>query len=123
MVPRRSKRYPAEKVSDFDFSADIVKLGESLRRQVDLPGRKEVDLHITTKTKFITFSLPHASLQLDRKDIDNFGDFRYLGSYIALTEKKKKKHQLPVREKMEYVLEIGSYLEVSCIPPTKDATV
>ena len=56
MVPRRLKRYPAEKVSDFDFSADIVKLGKSLRRQVDLPG--------LTLRKSIYTSLRRPSLSL-----------------------------------------------------------
>ena len=105
MVPRRSKRYPAEKVSDFDFSADVVKLGHSLRRQVDLPGltlRKSIYTTLRRPTLSLLVFPMHASLQLDRKDIDNFGDFQYLGSYIALTEIKtstagKGKHGMRFR--------------------------
>ena len=84
------------------------------------PDSKEVDLHInTTKTKLITFNIPYLSPHIDEEDIENFGDFQYLGSYIASNRKKQR----PERESMDYLLKIASYLEVSCITLTKGATV
>ena len=35
----------------------------------------------------------------------------------------RERHQVPERESMECVLEIGSCLEVSCITPTKGSTI
>ena len=60
MVPRRSRRHPAEKVSDLDFADDIVELEESLEKaqsQLDLLGQtaKEVGLHINLHYKDQTY--------------------------------------------------------------------
>ena len=57
MVPRRSQRYPAEKISDFDFADDIVQLTGRFLRKNPMSiwiarADSQVDLHInTTKTK------------------------------------------------------------------------
>ena len=48
------------------------------------PDSKEVDLRVnTTKAPLINFNIPPASLELDKEDIENFGFFHCLGSYIA----------------------------------------
>ena len=83
------------------------------------PDSKEVDLHInTTTTKVIAFNISYLNLHIDEEDIEKFEDFQYPGSYIASNGKKKRE-----RESMDYLLKIASYLEVSCITPTKGATV
>ena len=89
MVPRWSQRYPGEKITDFNFTDHIVELGESFTKRLNSsglarPDSKEVDLRVnTTKAQLISFNIPHASLELDKEDIENFGDFHYLSSYIA----------------------------------------
>ena len=78
MVPRRSRRHPAEEISDLDFADDIVELEESLEKAqspLDLLclTAEEVGLCIdTTKTKLITCKIPHLSLD---KDVENVEDF------------------------------------------------
>ena len=102
---------------------DIVELEESLEKAQILLDllcltAEEVGLCIdTTKTKLITCSIPHSSLQLDGEDIENDEDFQFLGSYILSTGE-----HLPERGNMKCGLEIGSCLEVSCITPTKVST-
>ena len=44
--------------------------------------------------------------------------FNNLARALQVTGKKK-----PERESMDYLLEIASYLEVSCMTPTEGATV
>ena len=91
MVLRRSRRHPAEEISDLYFADDIVELEESLEKAqspLDLLclTAEEVGLCIdTTKTKLITCSIPHSSLQLDGEDIEKVEDFQFLGSYIVST--------------------------------------
>ena len=91
MVLRRSRRHPAEEISDLYFADDIVELEESLDKAqspLDLLclTAEEVGLCIdTTKTKLITCSIPHSSLQLDGEDIEKVEDFQFLGSYIVST--------------------------------------
>ena len=91
MVLRRSRRHPAEEISDLYFADDIVELEESLEKAqspLDLLclTAEEVGLSIdTTKTKLITCSIPHSSLQLDGEDIEKVEDFQFLGSYIVST--------------------------------------
>lgn len=93
MVPRRSRRHPAEEISDLDFADDIVELEESLEKAQSPLNllcltTEEVGLCIdTTKTKLITCSIPHSSLQQDGEDIENVEDFQFLGSYIVSTGK------------------------------------
>ena len=91
MVPRRSRRHPAEEISDLDFADDIVELEESLEKaqsplELLCLTAQEVGLCIdATNTKLISCSIPHSSLQLDREDIENVEDFQFLGSYIEST--------------------------------------
>lgn len=60
MVPRRSQRYPAEKISDFDFADDIVQVTGRFLRKTPMSiwiarADSQVDLHInTTKRKLIS---------------------------------------------------------------------
>ena len=91
MVPRRSRRYPAEEISDLDLDWWHRGTGRILRKSpksigLALPdGRGSRSMHWHYKDKLITCSIPHSSLQLDGKDIENVEDFQFLGSYIVST--------------------------------------
>ena len=92
MVPRRSRQHPAEEISDLDLDRWHRGTGRILRKSpksigLALPdGRGSRSICIdTTKTKLITCSIPHSSLQLDGEDIENIEDFQFLASYIMST--------------------------------------
>ena len=88
--PQKSKRKPAEKLSDLDFADDIALLSDSLADAQAMLNRVEqscqaVGLHLnSTKTKFMHINPKANPGQLKsskNEPIDLVSDFKYLGGY------------------------------------------
>ena len=87
--PRRSRRYPAEHLTDLDFADDLalfsqsVKDAESLLHSLEQEAAK-VGLYCNeSKTKFICTTTDPLQLKSSSGiTIDKVDDFKYLGSFI-----------------------------------------
>ena len=92
MVPRRSRRYPEEKLSNLGFADDITLLANSVKdAQSQLnkiaQAAAEVGLNINIgKTKVLALNLPAPKITLNDVELEVVNDFEYLGSYIASTD-------------------------------------
>ena len=89
LKPRRSSRYPAEKLADLDYADDIALLEDCIEAAQDLLKRvenacQEVGLHLNaSKTKYMHLN-PSSNTDLfasDGSKIDCVEDFKYLGGY------------------------------------------
>ena len=89
---QKSKRKPAEKLSDLDFADDIALLSDSLADAQAMLNRVEqscqaVGLHLnSTKTKFMHINPKANAGQLKsskNEPIELVSDFKYLGGYTA----------------------------------------
>ena len=94
LKPTRSRRNPAEVITDTDFADDIALLSNTLRQAEELLHRtqdaaKQIGLHINEKkTEYMTFHIDNPTLQtLDGKNLKYVNDFLYLGSWIGSCEK------------------------------------
>ena len=95
--PRRSRRYPAEYLTDLDFADDLALISESIKDAESLLqslefAASQVGLYCNEgKTKFITTSPSPPELKsLNNTIIERVEDFKYLGSYIVDSEKDFK---------------------------------
>ena len=97
--PRRSRRYPAKKLSDADYADDLALLADTIDgAQVFLARLEEfaasVGLHINgSKTKYMTncISPDHNGIRgSDGQLLEEVDDFVYLGSWIGNSEKDFK---------------------------------
>ena len=94
--PRRSRRYPAKKLTDADFADDLALLADTVEGAQRFLSRLEdsasaVGLHInSSKTKYMTncVGLDHSGLRSsDGVLLDEVDDFVYLGAWIGNSEK------------------------------------
>ena len=92
LEPRRSRRYPARKVSDADYADDLTLLADSIEEAQKFLERLEesaasVGLHINSgKTKYMSTGLEpdHDDLKsLDGQLLEEVQDFVYLGAWIG----------------------------------------
>ena len=96
LEPRRSRRYPAKKVSDADYADDLTLLADTIEEAQRFLGRLEesaasVGLHINNgKTKYMSTGLGsgHADIKAsDGQPLEEVNDFVYLGAWIGNSEK------------------------------------
>ena len=98
VTPRRSRRYPAEILTDLDFADDIALLSDTLQQAQNLLSRVEsaaatVGLQMNaSKTKFMTYNIKGNAVlyTIDGKHLDQVNDFQYLGSWVDESEKDFK---------------------------------
>ena len=90
----RSKRHPAKTLCDTDYADDLALLSNTLEEAQLFLIRLEVavaqiGLHVNEdKTKYMTFNHHDGFLiTLAGNDLDKVDDFKYLGSWIASSEK------------------------------------
>ena len=95
ITPRRSRRHPAELITDLDFADDIALLSDTLHQAQNLLSRVEsaaesVGLQMNaTKTKFMAYNISD-NTTLSTKDgshLEQVNDFQYLGSWVDESEK------------------------------------
>ena len=92
MVPRRSRRFPEQRLSNLGFADDITLLANSVEdAQSQLnkiaQAAAEVGLNINVgKTKVMSLNLPAPKISLNDVELKVVDDFEYLGSYIASTD-------------------------------------
>ena len=94
--PRRSRRYPAVKISDVDFADDLALTTDTVAEAQDLltsleQAANSIGLHLNEgKTKYIGVNLPEGVEKVTAasgEDIEKVSDFVYLGSRIMRSEK------------------------------------
>ena len=91
----RSRRYPAVKITDVDYADDLALLTNTIQDATALlhkieEAASEIGLYINSKkTEYIIINLDNTIEIRDRNGnlIKVVKDFKYLGSYIASTEK------------------------------------
>lgn len=92
---KRSRRYPAETITDVDYADDLAVLTDNIQDAMSLlhkieEAASEIGLYINAKkTEYIIVNLDKTIEIRDCKGnlIKVVTDFKYLGSYIAFTEK------------------------------------
>ena len=99
LTPRRSRRYPAEVLTDLDYADDISLLSDNMEQAQELLKRVELEcakvgLRLNAKkTEVITYNTPPEHQPLTTaggtvlKEVD---DFKYLGSWVNSTEQDLK---------------------------------
>ena len=95
LTKARSRRFPAEKITDTDFADDIALLSDTLKEAETLlhhvqTSAKQIGLHINeTKTEYMTFNVDNNTVlqTIDGKRLSEVEDFLYLGSWIKSCEK------------------------------------
>ena len=93
--PRQSRRLPAQVITDLDFADDIALLSNEIKEAQELLSRVErecavVGLGINAKkTKYITRNNRDEEVITTRtgEPLEKVEDFKYLGSWVASTEK------------------------------------
>ena len=96
MVPRRSRRYPEETLSNLGFADDISLLSNSVENAQDQLDRvskiaAEVGLVINaSKTKVLTVNIKEPKILLNNTELEVVTDFQYLGSYIGCADHDMK---------------------------------
>ena len=95
--PRRSRRYPAVKVTDVDFADDLALTTDTAEQAQDLLlslelAANSVGLHLNeSKTKYIRVNLSESDSTVIKaasgQEIEQVDDFVYLGSRIMSSEK------------------------------------
>ena len=89
----RSKRYPAETITDVDYADDIALMSDNIQDATYLLHNientaKEIGLYINAKkTEFISYNHQGTIQTVEGENIKSVLDFTYLGSNIASTEK------------------------------------
>ena len=89
----RSRRYPAETITDADYADDIALMTDTISDATYLlhhieKTAKEIGLYINAnKTEFISYNQEGIIHSLEGKNIKSVQDFTYLGSNIASTER------------------------------------
>ena len=94
LAKRKSKRYPAMKITNADYADDLAVLADVLKDATFLlhsieRTAKEIGFYLNAdKTEFICFNqdVSERMKSLDGEKIKQVEDFKYLGSYIASTE-------------------------------------
>ena len=94
LAKRKSKRYPAMKITNADYADDLAVLADVLKDATFLlhsieRTAKEIGFYLNAdKTEFICFNQDASERMksLDGEKIKQVEDFKYLGSYIASTE-------------------------------------
>ena len=95
VTPRRSRRHPAEVITDLDFADDIALLSDTLQQAQELLTRVEdaaatVGLMMNaSKTKFMAYNIKTdvALSTIEGSQLDQVQDFQYLGSWVDESEK------------------------------------
>lgn len=98
ITPRRSRRHPAEVLTDLDFADDIALLSDTLSQAQDLLTRVEsaaatVGLKMNvSKTKFMAYNTNERPTLCTNEGshLDQVKDFQYLGSWVDESEKDFK---------------------------------
>ena len=96
MIPRRSRRYPEETLSNLGFADDVSLLSNSVKNaqaQLDRVSlvAAEVGLIINAKkTKVLAVNISDPRVLLNNNELEVVTDFQYLGSYIASAEHDMK---------------------------------
>ena len=95
--PRQSRRYPAQHLTDLDFADDLALISESIKDAESLLqslefAASQVGLYCNeSNTEFVTTSPSPTELKsLNNTIIKRVEDFKYLGSYIADSQKDFK---------------------------------
>lgn len=91
---RRSRRYPAKKITDADYADDIAVLTDNLDEATKLLHNIEqqamvIGLYVNTaKTEYICLNqdISAGMKSLNGDEVKHVNDFKYLGSYISSTE-------------------------------------
>ena len=94
LAKRKSKRYPAMKITNADYADDLAVLADVLKDATFLlhsieRTAKEIGFYLNAdKTEFICFNQDASERMksLDGEKLKQVEDFKYLGSYIASTE-------------------------------------
>ena len=95
LTERRSRRHPAQKITDADYADDIAILTDYLGNATSLLHgieklAKEIGLYVNAvKTEFICLNQDASAGMscLSGEKIKRADDFKYLGSYIASTKR------------------------------------
>ena len=95
LEPKKSRRYPEKKITDADYADDLAVFANLLKDASTLLHLIErtantVGLHVNaTKTEYICLNQDSATdiKSLNGSNIKKVEDFKYLGSYIASTER------------------------------------
>ena len=96
MIPRRSRRYPEETLSNLGFADDVSLLSNSVKNAQDQLDRvtqvaAEVGLIINPKkTKVLAVNILDPRVLLNNIELEVVTDFQYLGSYIACADHDMK---------------------------------
>ena len=92
----KSRRYPAVKITDVDYADDLALLTNNIQDATTLlhkieEAASEIGLYINAKkTEYIVINLENNTFEIRDSNgdlIKAVTDFKYLGSYIAFTEK------------------------------------
>ena len=91
---RRSRRYPAKKITDADYADDIAVLTDYLDEATKLLHNIEqqamvIGLYVNTaKTEYMCLNqdISASTKSLNGDEVKHVNDFKYLGSYISSTE-------------------------------------
>ena len=89
----KSRRYPAEKITDIDYADDLTITSDNLQNATKLlhsieEAAQETGLYINPKkTKFITYNVEGQMSSLSGSKIKHVSSFVYLGSNIHSTNK------------------------------------
>ena len=98
LVKRKSTRHPAQKITDVDYADDLAVISDHLQDAEKLfhlieIAAEEVGLYVNaSKTEYICLNEDQSAglKSIKDEDIKRVSDFKYLGSYIASTEKDVK---------------------------------
>ena len=96
MIPRRSRRYPEETLSNLGFADDVSLLSNSVKNaqaQLDRVSlvAAEVGLIINAKkTKVLAVNISDPRVLLNNNELEVVTDFQYFVSYIASSEHDMK---------------------------------
>ena len=92
IIPRKSRRVPAVKVTDLDFADDLALIADTINQAEKLlhdleHAASSVGLSInSSKTEFMALNIEEndpAIKSINGNSIEQVEDFKYLGSYIA----------------------------------------
>ena len=93
LAKERSRRYPAQTITDEDYAGDIALLANTFSQAKNLLHSLEraaasIDLHVNAdKTEYICFNQRDGISTLKGEPLKLVDKFTYLGSSVSLTEK------------------------------------
>ena len=89
LTQRKSRRYPAVKITDADFADDIALFSDNIKDAQELLNRlelaaNEVGLYLnTSKTEFMMYNLTEGDIATNvGTKLKCVEDFKYLGSWV-----------------------------------------